>query len=215
MGNLILERIVLEVVQNEITNNLYTRRYDNILSNRGKLTMKQTYKVSFSFIDARAKSMYVTAESENAAINIAKYKLVDHDLLDVLDEKSIDRFIEKLVSRGYFKAEKIQKPENTYPYYVTLYYLYPIYEPAEGGCYYNGIGVDKSYGFQTYRQARQFLAKRYKECFTSDCQVEGWDCMGNHKFFGVLDENGYIGNGYFWQLERKQGVSRSGRKMYC
>ena len=177
--------------------------------------MKYTYKVTFRFFDETRKSMYVTAESENAAINTVKDKLVDRDLLDVVGEKSINRFIDKLVSRGYFKAEKVQKPENPYPYYVTLYYLYPIYEPAEGGYCYNGVGVDKSYGFQTYRKARQFLAKQYKECFASDCQVKGWDCMKNHKFFGVLNENGYIGNGYFWQLERKQGISRSGQQIYC
>ena len=179
--------------------------------------MKHTYKVSYSYMQPRIKSMYVTAESEIAAINIAKHTLIEPDLADELGHdfgrEKMDRLINKLVDIGYVKAEEIQKPEKEYSYYVTLYYLYPIYEPAEGGYYYNGIGVDESYGFQTRKKAIKFLRKRRKECLKEDKNVKGWYNYINS--FGVYNENGYIGNGYFWELERKFGASRSGYQPYC
>lgn len=168
----------------------------------------KVYKVSYSFMRDR-KSVLVTAESETDAINIAKGLLCDAD--EIADEI----LLSTLIRCGYFKAEEIPKPEKKYPYYVTLYSLYPIYEAAEGGYYYNGVGIADSYGFQTFRKARQFLAKRYKECFEEDHLTNGWECIDTHKYFGVYNANGYIGEGYFWQLERKQGISSSGRVPYC
>ena len=180
--------------------------------------MKHTYKVTYSYLPPHRKSMYVTAESETAAIDIAKHTLLEPDLADEFDfndfnRGSMDRFINKLVETGYINTEEIKKPEEKYPYYVTLYYLYPIYEPAEGGYYYNGIGVDESYGFQTRKKALKFLRKRRKECLKEDKNVKGWYNYINS--FGVYNENGYIGNGYFWELERKFGASRSGYQPYC
>ena len=168
----------------------------------------KVYKVSYSFMRDR-KSVLVTAESETDAINIAKFLLCDAD--EIADEI----LLSTLIRCGYFKAEEIPKPEKKCPYYVTLYSLYPIYEPAEGGYYYNGTYMVHSYGFQTFRKARKFLSMRYKECFEKDHFTNGWICMNNHKYFGVYNENGYIGEGYFWQLERKQGISLSGYTPYC
>lgn len=177
--------------------------------------MKHTYKVTCSYLPPRNKSMYVTAESETAAINVARYTLIEPDLADEFgyDKETMDRVINKLTKMGYIKAEMIQKPEEKYPYYVTLYYLYPIWEPAEGGYYYNGIGVDESYGFQTHKKALKFLRKHRKGCLEEDGMVDGW--FDYIKSFGVYNRNGYIGEGYFWQMERKFGASRSGYQPYC
>ena len=180
-----------------------------------KKKMKHTYKVSYSYMQSRIKSMYVTAESETAAIDIAKHTLIEPDLVEEFgyDKEIIDKVMARLVKNGYINAKEIQKPEEKYPYYVTLYYLYPIYEPAEGGYYYNGIGVDESYGFQTRKKAIKFLRKRRKECMKEDKNVKGWYNYINS--FGVYNENGYIGNGYFWELERKFGSAISGYQPYC
>ena len=167
----------------------------------------KVYKVSYSFMGDN-KSTLVTAESETGAVNIAKGLLFD---ANDTEDKDLNIFI-KL---GYLKAKEIPKSEKKYPYYVTLYSLYPIYEPAEGGYYYNGTYMVHSYGFQTFRKARKFLSMRYKECFEKDHFTNGWICMNNHKYFGVYNENGYVGQGYFWQLERKQGMSLSGYTPYC
>lgn len=177
--------------------------------------MKHTYKVTSSYLPPHSKSMYVTAESETAAIDVAKHALIEPDLVEEFgyDKEIIDKVMASLVKIGYVNAVEIQKPEEKYPYYVTLYYLYPIYEPAEGGYYYNGIGVDESYGFQTRKKALKFLRKRRKECMKEDKNVKGWYNYINS--FGVYNENGYVGNGYFWELERKFGASRSGYQPYC
>lgn len=179
--------------------------------------MKHTYKVTCSYLSPRSKSMYVTAESEIAAIDIAKHTLIEPDLTDDFgydyDKESIDKVVASLVKIGYIKAEEIKKPEEKYPYYVTMYYLYPIYEPAEGGYYYNGRNVYESYGFQTRKKAIQFLRKRRKECLKEDENVKGWFNYINS--FGVYNMNGYIGDGYFWELERKQGNAVSGYEPYC
>ena len=183
-------------------------------------SMKHTYKVTCSYLPPRNKSMYVTAESETAAINIAKHTLIEPDLADEfgydkesMDKEAMDRIINKLTKMGYIKAEMIQKPEEKYPYYVTLYYLYPIYEPAEGGYYYEGVDVYKSYGFQSRRKALRFLRKQRKECLEEDEHVKGWFNYINS--FGIYNRNGYIGDGYFWELERKFGAARSGYQPYC
>ena len=177
--------------------------------------MKHTYKVTCSYLPPHSKSMYVTAESETAAIDVAKHALIEPDLIEEFgyDKEIIDKVMAKLVKNGYVNAAEVQKPEEKYPYYVTLYYLYPIYEPAEGGYYYNGIGVDESYGFQTRKKAIKFLRKRRKECLKEDKNVKGWfDYIYS---FGVHDRNGYVGDGYYWELERKQGSAISGYQPYC
>lgn len=176
--------------------------------------MKHTYKV-ISYLPPRNKSIYVTAESETSAINIAKHILLESDLANGFEysKENIDKAMTSLIKIGYIKAEKIQKTVKKYPYYVTLYYLYPIWEPAEGGYYYNGVDIDTSYGFQSRKKALKFLRKRRKECLKEDEGVEGWFNYINS--FGIYNRNGYIGNGYFWELERKQGNSISGHQPYC
>ena len=136
-----------------------------------------------------------------------------NNLYKLYDKEIIDKVMARLVKNGYINAKEIQKSEEKYPYYVTLYYLYPIYEPAEGGYYYNGIGVDESYGFQTRKKAIKFLRKRRKECLKEDKNVKWWYDYINS--FGVYNENGYIGNGYFWEMERKFGSAISGYQPYC
>lgn len=167
--------------------------------------MKHTYKVTcnnhYSYIK---EYVLVTAENESDAIDIAlKFFFSEMEIYD--------GFANIYVDLGYITAEKIQKPEKKMPYYVTMYGLYPIYEPAEGGYYYNGVQILESYGFQTFRAARKFLRKKYKELYRNpEQEVKGaeWHCTPNHQHFGV--DGKYVGKGWFIQLERKQGISVRG-----
>jgi rubrerythrin len=47
--------------------------------------------------------------------------------------------------------------KGDFPFYVTYYSEYPIYEPAEGGYYYAGRDAVWSQGFNSEEEARQFL----------------------------------------------------------
>ena len=99
-------------------------------------------------------------------------------------------------------------------YYVTMYEKYPIYEPAEGGYYYNGIEVNWSLEFQTYRKARRFLKKCFKDCIKcNDHKDKYWHTNENHSCFGVGSQ--YIGEGWYVKLERKQGADVRGFTPYC
>lgn len=98
-------------------------------------------------------------------------------------------------------------------YFVTMYNLYPIYEPAEGGYYYNGVDVQWSFSFREFRKAIRFLKKCYKECIACGDNLEkGWYCSDNHQFFGV--GGSLIGEGWFVKLERTQGESKRGWRPY-
>ena len=168
--------------------------------------MKKLYKVTLKE-PGTYKSTLVTAENETQALEIVKPLF--------FDAKEIEITIpDTLIRLEYFSAKEIKAPEKKYPYYVTLYQEYPIYESAEGGYYYAGTGIAESYGFQTHRAARKFIRKCYKECVKSgDTKDKYWYCNPNHLFFGM--DSKYIGEGWFIQLERKQGASVRGWEPYC
>ena len=99
-------------------------------------------------------------------------------------------------------------------YYVTLYNKYPIYEPAEGGYYYEGREISWSFPFQEYRKARRFLKKCFKDCVAcKDTEDKYWHTNANHSRFGVGSK--YIGEGWYVVLERKQGSEVKGWEPYC
>ena len=151
------------------------------------------------------KKDYVTAETESDALEIAKR---------IFFPDTSEGFVDIYVKLGHIRAEEIKVPEKKFPYYVTIYQEYPIYEPAEGGYYYTGADISESWGFQTFRDAKRFIRKLYKECVQSkDTKSEYWYCNSNHLFFGM--DSYYIGEGWFIQLERKQGASVKGWEPYC
>ena len=151
------------------------------------------------------KKDYVTAETESDALQIAKR---------IFFPDTSEGFADVYVKLGHIRAEEIKKPEKKSAYYVTIYNEYPIYEPAEGGYYYTGADISESWGFQTFRDAKRFIRKLYKECVQSgDTKSEYWYCNSNHLFFGM--DSYYIGEGWFVQLERKQGKSVKGWEPYC
>lgn len=169
-----------------------------------KRNSKKTFRITYEDYDIFKKD-YVTAETESDALQIAKR---------IFFPDTSEGFADVYVKLGHIRAEEIKKPEKKSAYYVTIYNEYPIYEPAEGGYYYTGADISESWGFQTFRDAKRFIRKLYKECVQSgDTKSEYWYCNSNHLFFGM--DSYYIGEGWFIQLERKQGASVKGWEPYC
>lgn len=48
-------------------------------------------------------------------------------------------------------------------YYVSHYSEYPIYTAEEGGYYYAGVQLEKSYKFSSLKKARKFLTEYAEE----------------------------------------------------
>lgn len=75
------------------------------------------------------------------------------------------------VEYSYSFPRNIEKDD--YPFYVTYYAEYPIYEPAEGGYYYAGRDAVWSEGFNSREEAEAY-AKRYV-----DQDMDNWEQSQN------------------------------------
>lgn len=91
--------------------------------------------------------------------------------------------------------------------YVSYYENYPIYEPAEGGYYYEGRTLVKS-----ERLSRRQAKKQFSEIVKEALQDEDWVYDGHWK---VYEKSNYIGEGSFYCIEKKKGSHISGYKPYC
>lgn len=104
-------------------------------------------------------------------------------------------------------------------FYVSLYEHYPIYEPAEGGYYYNGTELTgnvldthksvKPHRFKRYASARRALIKAAKELNLE--KFGGRDKYVDYDFI----YSKYIGEGSFLVIERRLGEHQMGRVPYC
>ena len=169
----------------------------------------KTYKVIMT--EGRRKSVLVTAKTEKDAIHIAKHLLFEKEYLK---DEYVNILLDTYARIGYLKAEEIKKPEKKYPYYVTVYNNYPIYEPAEGGYYYTGTEIKSSHGFNDYRNAKKFIRKMYKDCIKWEDNLDKyWHCNDSHTRFGVNGK--YVGDGWYIKLERKQGEDVRCWQPYC
>lgn len=101
-------------------------------------------------------------------------------------------------------------------YYITEYRQYPIYEPAEGGYYYEGTEMVQYTRTNNIKRARKLLKKmvtEYYECegiLTPDA-VEGISTLGNHHYHSTR----YVGEGMEWHIETKLGKNEHGWRPYC
>lgn len=99
-------------------------------------------------------------------------------------------------------------------YFVTTYSLYPIYEPAEGGYYYEGVEIRNSRAFQSRRKAKQYINKLYRlEIACGENQDKYWFAQPDNTLFGCGSK--FIGEGWYVTLERKQGAEEKGWEPYC
>ena len=83
---------------------------------------------------------------------------------------------------NYEFPEDIEK-EN-YPFYVTHYAEYPIYEPAEGGYYYPGRDAVWSRGFNSEQEAQDFIDE-----YVENDDEEDWVGFKD----GYISKGRYIG----------------------
>lgn len=180
-------------------------------------------KKSFKVRHVGYESTLVTAENEIEAVKIAKNLIPSLSGL-IFDEENEEKVINMLIKTERIIVEELKKPEKKLPYYVSTYTKYPIYEPAEGGYFYNGIQLQHSKGFQTFKDAKRYLRKCYKESIeflrkydediiSGGYEEEYWYCSKNHQRFGVVSI--YYGEGWYIKLERKQGSEVSGYIPYC
>ena len=85
--------------------------------------------------------------------------------------------------------------KGDFPFYVTYYSEYPIYEPAEGGYYYAGRDAVWSQGFNSEEEARQFL----NDFIVEDGEDWEQDQDGRYTVHGK-----YIGQDQIIKLEPNQ-----------
>lgn len=101
-------------------------------------------------------------------------------------------------------------------YYVCAYEQYPIYEPAEGGYYYDGTQIVMYKKTRNLKKARRWLrewAREYYECegkLTEDAR-EYIDNANNHIYY----MSKYIGDGMEWHIETVFGKNEHGWHPYC
>lgn len=133
--------------------------------------------------------------------------------LDCTKQKALELAIKTVKGNYYDKYPLIEKKERkrqTGEWYVSFYTKYPIFEPAEGGYCYDGIHLQESHSFTTRRKAKAYLRKMLK---ISTLGSDGEWHSNDRTSFGWNDR--YVGEGYFFTLERIPGSEESGRKPYC
>jgi len=104
-------------------------------------------------------------------------------------------------------------------YVVTEYKNYPIYEPAEGGYYYNGREINGVLGkFDTREQAIEALGKHINQLNDGIDQNTEWYAVqsidGDRAF---TTNHNYYGEGYYWEVEpiNRKGRAAQGQQVYC
>ena len=95
----------------------------------------------------------------------------------------------------------MNKPKRMF--FVSYYECYPIYEPAEGGYYYEGIELIDSYVKGTLKGARRLLKKLSEEYALDTMLKDGAECSGK-----------YIGDRRFLRIETVMGIKESGKVLY-
>lgn len=122
----------------------------------------------------------------------------------------------ELIDKVYPKPKKYKMEVNPkveihdYPFYVSYYDEYPIYEPAEGGYYYAGNSAAHSQGFNSEDEARKFVDEYVNSAIADG---EDWKPYGKR---GYYIPSKYIGDQSYIILEpNKEYLSRiSGYEPY-
>lgn len=101
-------------------------------------------------------------------------------------------------------------------YYVVSYLQYPIFEPAEGGYYYEGAEIDWYTPVKSLKKARKLLKRAVREFYEAEGSyteevAEAIKDTTNHFYHSTR----YIGDGVEWHIETKLGIHEHGYKPYC
>ena len=98
-------------------------------------------------------------------------------------------------------------------YYVSTYELYPIYEPAEGGYYYDGLDFKYSIECNSLKKARRVLRKMIAELKDYGEDVYDFGFAGH--LWGARTESKYIGEGTVIHIETRNRKNERGYVPYC
>ena len=156
------------------------------LHNKFKKDIKNEYK-------AWARKQEKTEQNRKDMMDI----LNDHPEVSDETRKSWMDKIDKMYPNQEFEYDFPNNLEKIdYPFYVTYYAEYPIYEPAEGGYYYAGRDAIWSEGFNTEEEAQEY-ADKYIE------QDDEWNEWKKEDFGYHLDGK-YIGQNQYVVIEPKK-----------
>ena len=119
------------------------------------------------------------------------------DTMSMVKEKGLDKdpafmkFVKGHMDDKYpMKPFKYKFPKHLekhdFPFYVTYYQEYPIYEPAEGGYYYAGRDAVHSKGFETREEAMEYASE-----LKNESGEDGWKSYSN----GYMKKGKYVGEG--------------------
>jgi hypothetical protein len=106
-------------------------------------------------------------------------------------------------------------------YIVQGYDRYPIYEPAEGGYYYEGLEPEDADGHIRYANldaAKKALAEIVDEANDGyDKRDEGYMMISRDGLRAFTVNERYIGAGYEYYIEptSQRGLHRKGWRPYC
>lgn len=131
--------------------------------------------------------------------------------------KKVYKLADNIERSNYPEKRKITQDDlwpngleaEKFPFYVTVYEKYPIYEPAEGGYYYEGRQIVHSKGFNTRDEAAEYAKEifeqerdDYPKAYTA---ADGYVCDGK-----------YIGDGLNIVVETGKNYMKgeSGRHVY-
>lgn len=103
----------------------------------------------------------------------------------------------------WVKREKVKK-QTPGVYYVSLYIAYPIYEPAEGGYYYEGLELVVSNQFLSKQDARRAL-RDYASRNRFNISKDGLSAYKSGSLIGESEEI---------YVERRAGAHEKGRVLY-
>lgn len=142
-----------------------------------------------------AKNAYKSADAKNDATK-KEYDEIKDLYLPGDDTSKLDkRYADKMISKDDIVKSVDEKmaglEKGDYPFYVTYYEEYPIYEPAEGGYYYAGCEAVSSTGYET-KQGALDAAKEMAE-------EDGESYSGGNTFYRFGSR--YIGEGRYIVVE--------------
>ena len=101
-------------------------------------------------------------------------------------------------------------------YWVSTYELYPIYEPAEGGYYYDGVEYMGSLKpCKSLKKARRLLRKAITELQEIYGEEKVYEYGWSGHLWGARTKSKYIGEGTIVRIETRRAGGERGYTPYC
>lgn len=169
-------------------------KYIRILDNRGE-DIKELFAVFVGMDYINGKQVY----------RVRRLSAPEQAEFDKLGLKSA-RLMTFTAKSGDIVWVKREKPKKRTPgvYYVSLYRAYPIYEPAEGGYYYEGLELVESNQFLSKQDARRAL-RDYASRNRFNISKDGLSAYKSGSLIGESEEI---------YVERRAGAHEKGRVLY-